>query len=188
MNMNNMNMNNINMNNIKMNNMNINNMNNMNMNNMNMNNMNINNMNMNNMNNMNMNMNNNNSFNNRNNTNKDEPPKELIQRGDKFFQFTGEFPFENQTALVNIYLHASSGLKVMLAVPFNITLKELFKLYAKKIGIGESLLGKEIIFLFNALTINVNEEKTLFEYFTHGFNQITITVIDQNNVIGANKI
>ena len=82
-------------------------------------------------------------------------------------------------------MNASSGLNVMLAVPDYMTLKELFKLYVKKIGISEKYLGKEIIFIFNALTINPNDERKISEVFPKFFTQMNITVVDKNNVIGA---
>ena len=84
--------------------------------------------------------------------------------------------------MINIHLHASSGLKVIMTVPDDITFKELFRLYVRKIGIGENLLGKEIIFLFNAETINVNDETKITSKLS---NLGVITVVDQNNVIGA---
>ena len=133
---------------------------------------------------MNNNMNNNITRN--NNTNKDEPPKGNIQRGERLLQFT-----ENNrdgAMMVPIHLHASSGLNVVLNVPNSISMKELFQLYVRRIGISPNLLGKEIIFIFNALTINVNEEKSIAEYFAGTSNAMTITVVDRDNVIGANSI
>ena len=74
---------------------------------------------------------------------------------------------------------------MMLVVPDYITIKELFKLYVKKLGISESLLGKDIIFLFNALTLEVNDERLISTVFHKGIQTVTITVIDSKNVIGA---
>ena len=199
-NMNQMNMNQNMFNNINQFNINQNNIfpqnfnNNMNFQNMNVFNNNMNNMNMfnnmimfNNMfNNMNNNMNMNNFVpNNNNNSNKDEAPKGVIERGDKIMSFNNEFPNTNRSSLRNINFHASSGLKVMLSVPDYITVKELFRLYIKKLGISESFLGKEIIFLFNALTLEVNDESLISDVFHRGIQTIVITVIDRNNVIGA---
>ena len=74
---------------------------------------------------------------------------------------------------------------MILVVPDYISIKELFKLYVKKLGISESLLGKDIIFLFNALTLEVNDERLISEVFHRGIIAVTITVIDSKNVIGA---
>ena len=74
---------------------------------------------------------------------------------------------------------------MILVVPDYITIKELFKLYVKKLGISESLLGKDIIFLFNALTLEVNDERLISTVFHKGIQTVTITVIDSKNVIGA---
>ena len=64
-------------------------------------------------------------------------------------------------------------------------MKELFRLYARKINVGYGVLGKEIVFLSNATLIDINEERTVYEYFGELINAMVITVIDQNNVIGA---
>ena len=65
----------------------------------------------------------------------------------------------------------------------NITMKELFRLYIEKLGIGENILErKEIIFIFNAEIIDCNDETKLSKKLS---NHCTITVVDRNNVIGA---
>ena len=86
----------------------------------------------------------------------------------------------------NIKFSASSGLNVMISINKNRPLKDLFKEYAKRVGFPEFHLGKEIVFLFNALTIDVNDDKsTINSLFPKDL--ITITVIDQNEIIGANN-
>ena len=137
--------------------------------------------NMNNMNNSNNNINNNfnpNNVNNNNNQNQEPQPK--IQRGER----TLEYKEKNvsQSNIINVTFHASSGLRVVMSVSRNTTMKKLFSLFAQKIGISESLLGTEIIFLFNAETLNVHEEVLISDKLP---NLCNITVIDQNNVIGA---
>jgi hypothetical protein len=124
-----------------------------------------------------MNNNNRNNF----NLNNQGPPKENIPRGEKIIQVTKESssPF---VELINISLHASSGLKLIMKVPRDITYKELFRFYVEKIGVSKSFLGKEIIFLFNAMTLDVNDEHVITNKL---HDNCTITVIDRNNVIGA---
>ncbi len=114
-------------------------------------------------------------------------PKGVIEKGDKFIQFTDNLGKTNNNIMANIYLIASSGLKVLLNVPEDITMKELFRLYVKKLGISPKHLGKDIIFIYNAETIDINEQKK-FSQLVKGSTTMTITVIDQNNVIGANSI
>ena len=114
-------------------------------------------------------------------------PKGVIEKGDKFIQFTDNLGKTNNNIMANIYLIASSGLKVLLNVPEDITMKELFRLYVKKLGISPKHLGKDIIFIYNAETIDTNEQKK-FSQLVKGSTTMTITVIDQNNVIGANSI
>ena len=133
-------------------------------------------------NNNNVNQNNNNTVvsNNNNNNNKDQP-KENLPRGEKVMSFVDD---SDGGSKININLHASSGLKVMMSVSENITFQKLFRLYAEKIGIGQNLLGKDIIFLFNAETIKVDDTSLIKNKIS---NLATITVVDQNNVIGAKK-
>ena len=122
-----------------------------------------------------------------NNNNKGEAPKENIKREDKFVIFSDNL--SGQTNITNINLHASSGLKVMISISSDKSMKELFEVYMNKLGISYELLSKnEIIFIFNALTININESKSIREFFSGKSNCMTITVVDRNNVIGAKSI
>ena len=164
-----------------MNNMNnMNNINNMNnMNNMNFNNLNNNNMNMNNnINNNNMNNNNNNI--NNNNPNNDIVPQGIIERGDKTLSFKIDSPDGDYR---NINLIASTGLKVLITISKNKKIKELFKVYAEKLGIPLNNLGNGIVFLYNAITIPINDSRKINDVFPN--DNCCITVIDQNGVIGA---
>ena len=177
-NMNNFNMNNCNMNNFNMNN-NMNNFNmNNNMNNFNMNNNMNNNVNNNMNNNVNNNMNNNVNTNNSNSQEQEKPP--IIKRSDDFITYETDSGIDIRPIL----LVASSGLKVLIKISKNKTLKDLFTTYARKIGIGENVLGTKIVFLFNAETIDVKSNKKIQELFPQN-SMYTVTVVDQNNVIGA---
>ena len=125
-----------------------------------------------------------NNFNNNNNniTNTvDRAPKGILGRGEKYMQFKVD-----DCDIRNIKFSASSGLHVMISINKNRPLKDLFKEYAKRVGFPEFHLGKEIVFLFNALTIDVNDDKsTINSLFPKDL--ITITVIDQKEIIGANN-
>ena len=94
------------------------------------------------------------------------------------------FEIDHGSDIRSILLAASSGLKILIKISKNKTLKDLFKNYAAKIGIGENVLGTKIYFLFNAETLEVNSNKKIKEVFGEK-NLYTITVVDQNNVIGA---
>ena len=86
--------------------------------------------------------------------------------------------------LRNINMIASSGLKVVIKINKNKTISDLFRAYIKRVGVGEIILEKKlIVFLFNAQTIEPNDQRKIEEVFPK--DMMTITVIDQNNVIGA---
>ena len=195
-NMNNMNgMNGMNMNMMNMMNMNgMNNMNNMWNNNGNNNGMNnINNM-PNSMNNLNNNMSN--SFNIQNNNNnmsyssgnvisnnrnQNQQPQELIPRGDKVIRDTSMNINSNGQKMINVTFDASTGLRVIIAISKNTTVKQLVEKYIERIGIGKNHIGKDIIFLFNGGKMDPFSEDNL-----QNFPDLAIiTVFDQNNVIGA---
>ena len=85
--------------------------------------------------------------------------------------------------IVNVTLTATSGLKVVIPAPGNMSFKDLFIQYVHKVGIPESVIGTKIVFLFNAEKLDVNSLKpinTSFKHFT-----ADVTVLDQGNIIGA---
>ena len=85
--------------------------------------------------------------------------------------------------IINITLTATSGLKVVIPAPNNMTFKELFIQYVKKVGIPESVIGTKIVFLFNAEKLDVNSQEPISKSFKHF--SADITVLDQGNIIGA---
>ena len=163
---------------------NVNNFNN-NINNNNMNNMN------NRINNFNNNINNNINNNNRNNiyrshnfilNNNNKEPKPILPRSKTFIKVT-DFEKGNNDYLLNIVFVAGNGLRVNIPIPYNKTVEYLFQVYARKIGISENVLGSGVIFLYDALYMDVKDKRTLGEVF-HG-NQYVITVVDAANVLAA---
>ena len=165
-NMNNMNNNFMNMNNMNNNFMNINNnMNNINFNN-NMNNINMNNMNFNN------NMNNMNFYNNMYNMNMNNNENNII--------------FEEPGADFLVKISISSGLIVTIKISKNASLKKLFKIFCKNVGITENYCENDIIFLFNGSKLDFNSKnklKTLSK-----FNSIKITAFDKNGLLPGQLI
>ena len=185
--MNNMNCMNNNMN--AMNNMNV--MNNMNAMNNNMNamnnNMNAMNNNMNAMNNMNV-VNNNNMNNINNNhfrSSTKEPPPEIIPRIKKLIEIKEKNNVSNQNKIINVLLVASSGTRVLISAPTDISLYKLLCQYVQRLGIGEGNLGTQIFFLFNCKYLDSKDRRPLNQVFKNVEGQPVITVVDLNNVIGA---
>ena len=131
-------------------------------------------------NNSNSNTSNNNASNNQDNTG-DQAPEGILERGPKYMEFKVD-----DCDIRNIKFSASSGLNVMISINKNKPLKKLFEAYAQRVGFPEFHLGKNIVFLFNALTIDVNDENPINSLFPKDL--ITITVIDQKEIIGANDL
>ena len=134
----------------------------------------------------NQNMNNNNfnvngGNNNRNNV-ANQQVKETLPRKDEMLKFEHEY-IEDLENLRNIIFLASSGFRVLIKAPYYETVENLFKLFAKKVGIGESTLGKDIFFIFDASYLKVDDKRAIYE-ITQTSNP-TITVIDSGNVLGA---
>ena len=84
---------------------------------------------------------------------------------------------------INFIFAAGSGLTTNLRVQSNKTIEDLLKLYAKKAGFSERLLGTDINFLFDAEVMKVHDKTKLYEKFKRDYH--TITVIDIKNVLGA---
>ena len=87
---------------------------------------------------------------------------------------------------INIKFDASTGVKKIIRANNNTTLKELLKMYMQKIGLPDTLIGKQVVFLFCGEKIDVESTKTLKEQNIR--NMSSITVFDQGNVIGAHNI
>ena len=128
------------------------------------------------------NMNNNNINNNMNNNSNNKEPEPSIRRTNESLAFIDDRSMGD--VLRSINFHVSSGLKVMISISVNRTVEELFNFFARKIGVSESLLGTEIYFVFNALTLEVNDKRLVSQVFFKDL--CTITVLDRKNVIGAN--
>ena len=83
---------------------------------------------------------------------------------------------------INISFEASTGLKTELCVSEKISVKELLKMFAKKVNLSESYFGKEVIFLLNGKKL---DHESLEEIKEVGIgNNSSIIIFDQSNVIG----
>ena len=87
-----------------------------------------------------------------------------------------------ESNLINISFEASTGLKTELCVSEKISVKELLKMFAKKVNLSESYFGKEVIFLFDGKKL---DHESLEEIKEVGIgNNSSIIIFDQSNVIG----
>ena len=134
------------------------------------------------------NTNNNYNINNNNNNNKNEPPKEVINRNLKDIIVNNEYPYVEKERLKNVILHASSGLKVTIILPEYFNFKELLEVYARKIGVSKEVLAKEVIFIINANVIDINDIKPISTWVDKRAQNIVITVVDKNNILGAKEL
>ena len=84
--------------------------------------------------------------------------------------------------IINIYFEMTTGVKVILSVPNRIPLKELIKMFARKINLSESYIGTKVLFLFNGRKL---DHESLEDIQKVGIrNNFNITVFDNGNVIG----
>ena len=84
---------------------------------------------------------------------------------------------------IDLYFEASTGLKVLIPIGLNNTIKDAYILYCNKVDINYSQIDKSIIFLYMGQRLRCEDNKTLGQI---GFrNKSQITVFDQGNVIGA---
>ena len=112
----------------------------------------------------------------------DEPHIKIFEIGEKYIHLKVD-----DYNVTNIKFSSSSGYKVMISINKYRPLKDLFKEYARRVGFPEFYLGVNIVFIFNTLTIDVNDDThTIGEFFPKDL--ITITVIEQKETIGANII
>ena len=111
------------------------------------------------------------------------PPVGILESVGKFNQIKVD---DCDIRYIKFIFISPSGCRIMISINKNRPLKDLFKEFAKKVGIPEFNLGVNIFFIFDALYLDVNDEKnTINNIFPKDL--ITITVIDSKEVIGANN-
>ena len=91
-------------------------------------------------------------------------------------------PKENPASQMNIILKASSGFKVLVIIPSNKTVEDLFLIFAKRIKIGYSYLKEKIIFIYNGENLKFEDSRRISDVF---FNSAEITVIENDVISGA---
>ena len=79
----------------------------------------------------------------------------------------------------------SSGLKVLIPIGLNNTIKDAYILFCNKVDINYSHIEKEINFFFCSKILKYEDNRTLKEIGFRNKNNISITVIDQGIIVGA---
>ena len=130
----------------------------------------------------NQNMNNNNNIlnNNINILTKETIPKEYLARRDYETYAEDKSPINCEK--LNIRFCSNTGVNTIIVFSRNKTINELFIHYAKVMGIDENLLGGEIVFLYNAETLNIKDQRPICDKFV---NNSLITVVDIYFIVGG---
>ena len=90
---------------------------------------------------------------------------------------------QNPSDIINIAFKAGSRYNdVILTIPGNITIREMFQIYLEKLGISQNSLQGTLQFLYNGAKIDTFSNDLVCNHFKNGIN---ITVFDQSEVIGA---
>ena len=90
---------------------------------------------------------------------------------------------QNPSDIINIAFKAGSRYNdVILTIPGNITIREMFQRYVEKLGISQNALQGTLQFLYNGAKIDTFSNDLVCNHFKNGIN---ITVFDESEVIGA---
>ena len=103
----------------------------------------------------------------------------VVEKNDKnkIDNIIKEFPDPNSS--IQLFFVVNTGLRLNITYHKKITVGEAFVKYFQRIGINNT---DKIIFLFNAQSLLLNDNRTLKKVF---HNNSQITVIDPSNLIGA---
>ena len=89
----------------------------------------------------------------------------------------------NNNNVINVNLTASTGFKVIIPAPKDMTFEELFINFANKASIPVSAIGEQVVFLYNAEKLDPKSKSPLSSLIQASI--ANITVIDQAGIIGA---
>jgi hypothetical protein len=112
--------------------------------------------------------------------NDDGEIKELIPRYTQ--NFNSNDALDPNQNIINITFKVSTGHQANMAVNGNIKIKQLIKMYVNKLNLSESVIGKDIMFIYNGQQLNPKSEDDVNSTFSNGG---LISVYDVNNIIGA---
>ena len=85
--------------------------------------------------------------------------------------------------IINVSLTASTGFRVLIKAPKDMTFEELFINFANKASIPVSAIGEQVVFLYNAEKLDPKSKSPLSSLIQASI--ANITVIDQAGIIGA---
>ena len=114
------------------------------------------------------------------NNNNEQEIKSILPR-DRDIGFNENLSLDQN--MKNIKFDASTGIRVLVKVSIDSTIEQALKEFVKKINLPESVIGKDLIFLFNGSQLDCNSKQLVGTLP----DMAAITVFDQNNVIGAKK-
>jgi len=89
---------------------------------------------------------------------------------------------------INITFETGTGITKNISTPLGVTVKDLLRKFAQKVGINENIVFDKIFFIVNGLSIKKEDlNKTVQKYFQDGYSkfQVKIIVFDKSNIIGA---
>jgi len=89
---------------------------------------------------------------------------------------------------INITFETGSGITKNISTPLGVTVKDLLRKFAQKVGINENIVFDKIFFIVNGLSIKKEDlNKTVQKYFQDRYSkfQVKIIVLDKSNIIGA---
>ena len=84
---------------------------------------------------------------------------------------------------IDLYFEASTGLKVLIPIGLNNTIKDAYILYCNKVDISYSEIDQNIFFLYIGQKLRCEDNRTLGQIGIR--NKSSIIVFDQANIIGA---
>ena len=114
---------------------------------------------------------------------KEAEPTPLIPRSDAVISAPAKPNEQFNTNLINISFKANTGLRLIIAVPINITIGEMCRRYMERLNLPlMHLANGDVQFIFNGKRLDTNSLELVGSKFK---NNINITVFDQGEVIGA---
>ncbi len=94
-------------------------------------------------------------------------------------------PFPNDFGpKINIFFVTGNNTRIIMYVPVNTPMKDIFKAFVKKLVLPEDTLGRYIYFLFNGLLVSHKEKKTAFQIGIK-YDLCQIIVLDTKNLIAG---
>ena len=97
-------------------------------------------------------------------------PKNVFIKGDYFI---------SEDNKINIYFTSPLELKIRISSPPYLKINELFKNFAKKVGINEKYLNTSLMFIYNSSLLDPNDQRPITCLFN---NKCFITVVEIDGI------